>query len=320
MHVLLTGATGFVGQRLCRVLLQRGFAVRAIVRRPDAVLEAGGAQQVVVKSIETQPDWRAALRGIDTVIHLAGRAHVMREDGVDPLAGYRAVNVAGTVGLAQAAAAGGVRRLVYVSSIKVNGEATSDAPFRAGDRPAPVDAYGISKWEAEQALRQIARDPGMEVVVVRPPLVYGPGVKGNLLTLLRWIDRGLPLPLAGCHNRRSLVGLDNLVDLLLRCATEGAAAGQVFLAGDGEDMSTADLVRRMARALGRRPRLFAVPPALLKVAAWAAGQPGVYDRLCGSLQVDIGAARRLLGWTPPASIDEELARMAQWFRQQGGAA
>lgn len=314
MRILLTGATGFVGRRLHEILLQRGFEVRAAGRTRDEALARQGGEQVLVGALELNPDLQRALDDVQVVVHLAGRAHVMRERAADPLVAFREVNVAGTTRLAEAAARSGVGRLVFVSSIKVNGESTDLTPFRAGDMPAPEDPYGVSKWEAEQALRRIERDTGMEVVVVRPPLVYGPGVKGNLRSLLRWIDRGLPLPFGACENSRSLIGLDNLVDLLMTCTLEPAAAGGTFLAADGVDLSTPELVWRMGEALGRRPRLLRVPPALIRVAARAVRRPGLYDRVCGSLQVDIGETRHVLGWTPPVSIDEEMLRMAAAYR------
>lgn len=309
--ILVTGSTGFVGQRLCAVLRETGLAVREAVRRAPPV--AASHEAAVVGEIDERTDWRRAVENVTSVIHLAGRAHVMHDDQADPLAAYRRVNVAGTTRLAQAAAAAGVRRFVFVSSIKVNGEATTGEPFHETDVPAPLDAYGVSKHEAEEALKRIGRETGMEIVVVRPTLVYGPGVKGNFLSLLRWVRRGLPLPLGRCDNRRSLVGLDNLVDLLRRCATDARAAGHTFLAADGEDLSTPELVRRLARVLGMKPRLLPVPVSWLRLAARVAGRPGVYDRLCGSLQVDIGHAHRVLGWTPPVTVDEGLAQTARWF-------
>lgn len=320
MRILLTGATGFVGRRLHDSLLQKGLDVRAAVRTPGEAREGSGGEQVVVGALERNPDLQRAVEGVQVVVHLAGRAHVMRERAADALEAFREVNVTGTTRLAAAAARSGVRRMVFVSSIKVNGESTGTVPFRARDVPAPVDPYGISKWEAEQALRRIERDTGMEVVVVRPPLVYGPGVKGNLRSLLHWIDRGLPLPFGACENSRSLIGLDNLVNLLMSCALEPAAAGGTFLAADGVDLSTPELMRRMGEALGRRPRLLRVPPALIRVAALAVRRRGFYDRLCGSLQVDISETRRILGWTPPVSIDDEMLRMARAYRNREGQA
>jgi UDP-glucose 4-epimerase len=237
----------------------------------------------------------------------------MREKSRDPLADFRAVNTAGTINLARQAAAAGVKRIVYVSTIKVNGERTSGRPFYAEDEPQPQDAYAQSKLEAERALKDISQNTGLEVVIVRPPLVYGPGVKGNFLAMLRVIQKGWPLPLASCDNQRSFIGLTNLVSLLEKCVSHPAAAGQVFLAADGDDLSTPELLRRVARALGRKARLLPFPPALLHFAARIVGRPGIYERLCGSLQIDTGKTHELLDWTAPLSVDEELARTTSWF-------
>lgn len=315
-RVLVTGATGFIGQRLCRTLVEQGFIVRQAIRRPprqDGDECGGPFESVVIGEINETTDWSDGLRDVSGVIHLAGRAHVMREHHADTLSVYRQVNVAGTSALAKAAIGSGVKRFVFVSSIKVNGESSDDRFFTASDPPAPKDAYGRSKWEAEQELQRIATDTKLEVAIVRPPLVYGPGVKGNLLKLMHWVERGLPLPLGACKNMRSLIGLDNLVDLLVRCISDQRAVGQIFLAGDGEDMSSSELVRRLARAMKKKPSLIAVPPALLRLSARTVRKQGLYDRLCGSLRVDSGHAREVLGWTPPSSVDEELLRMTEWF-------
>lgn len=309
--ILVTGSTGFVGQRLCAVLAQSGVAVREAVR---VTREASNTREMVtIGEIDELTDWRRAVEGVSVVIHLAGRAHVMREEQPDSLAVYRRVNVMGTVRLAQEAASAGVRRFVFVSTIKVNGEATTDLPFTEENIPAPTDAYSVSKHEAEVALRHIGRTTGMKIVVVRPPLVYGPGVKGNFPSLMRWVWRGLPLPFARCDNHRSFVGLTNLVDLLVKCAFHPAAAGETFFAADGEDLSTAELVRRVALAFGRPVRLLPVPESWLRVVAQLVGRAEMYERLCGSLQVDNGKARRVLGWSPPLSLDEELAHTVRWF-------
>ncbi len=320
MRILVTGANGFVGAKLCTVLPRPGSVVRAGCRRGGTV--PAGAQEVArIGDAGPEADWTAALAGVDAVVHLAARVHVMREESRDPLAEFRRVNVAGTRRLAECAVQAGVRRFVYVSSIKVNGERTGSRPFTETDPPCPEDAYAQSKYEAEMALREIAARTGMEIVIVRPPLVYGPGVKGNFLALLRVVQMGLPLPLASCNNRRSLVGLSNIADLLALCVTHPAAAGETFLAADGEELSTPELLRRAGRALGRPARLFPVPPALLRAGARMLGRAGAGERLCGSLQIDISRTRRILGWNPPSSVDEELARTAQWYQQHcaGGA-
>jgi nucleoside-diphosphate-sugar epimerase len=271
-------------------------------------------ETVAVGDLSAESDWRGAVAQTDAVIHLAARVHVMQDQATDPLAEYRRLNVQGSTRLAEQAAAAGVRRFVYVSSIKVNGEATAMLrPFHADDPPAPVDPYGISKWEAEQALHRVAATTGMEVVVVRPPLVYGPGVGANFKSMMKWIHRGVPLPFGAIDNRRSFVALDNLCDLLITCVQHPAANGQIFLAGDGEDVSTTQLLQRLGRALGRPARLLPIPPAILQAAFTLMGKGDVGRRLCDSLQVDIGKARELLAWQPPLSLDDGLARAARAF-------
>jgi len=311
MTTLVTGANGFVGRALCRRLADSGAAVRAGSRVAHAA--DSGVDSVVTGDLSGQTDWTSVLEGIDTVVHLAARVHVMREHSRDPLALFRQVNVVGTRQLAQQAVEAGVRRFVYVSSIKVNGEGTHEGPFSEADQPDPQDAYALSKWETEQVLRQLEAEAGIEVVVVRPPLVYGPGVKGNFFSLLRAVRIGVPLPFGRCQNRRSLVGLDNLVDLLVQCTVQPAAAGETFLVSDGEDLSTPELLRRIAAALGRPARLLPIPPGWLRSAARLLGQDRMYDRLCESLQIDIGKARQVLGWSPVQSVDAELARTASWY-------
>lgn len=316
MRVLVTGASGFVGAAVLQRLADEGQAARGAYRHDVPPLPAGG-QGVAVGDLGVAQDWSAALDGVDAVVHTAARVHVMQDAATDPLAEYRRVNVEGTLNLARQAAAAGVRRFVFLSSVKVNGETTrAGEPFTAAGAPAPQDAYGISKWEAEQALRDIAVHTGMAVVIVRPPLVYGPGVKANFAAMLHWLARGVPLPLgAVTHNRRSLVALDNLVDLIVTCLDHPAAANQTFLVSDGEDLSTADLLKRMGLALDRPARLFPLPSALLWAGATMLGKQGVCQRLCGSLQVDISKTRQLLGWSPPVTVDEGLRRTAEGFRQ-----
>ena len=309
-RVLVTGANGFVGDALCAEAYERGLSVRGATR--SACKLPHGVENVAVAAMNTTTDWRHALTGCSAVIHLAARVHVMKESIADPLAEFRRVNVHGTLNLARQAATAGVRRFVFISSVKVNGEATLPGQvFTAADVPAPLDAYGVSKMEAEQGLRHIAEQTGMEVVIIRPPLVYGPGVKANFAAMVRWLRRGVPLPLGAIHNRRSLVALDNLVDLIVLCLTHPAAANQTFLVSDGEDVSTSDLLRRMGQAMGKPARLLPVPPSWLKVAAAIVGKQEMAQRLCGSLQVDISKTRELLGWSPSISLDEGLRRASK---------
>jgi nucleoside-diphosphate-sugar epimerase len=310
--ILVTGATGFVGQALCAQLRSRGLPLRAASRRAAAGCVAVGA-------LDAHTDWSEALYGVDRVVHLAARVRVMDEQAADPLAEFRKANVLATERLARQAAAAGVRRFVFLSSIKVNGESTAPGrPFTADDTPAPQDPYGISKLEAEQALQAVAAETGMQVCILRPPLVYGPGVRANFRRMMRWVARGVPLPLGAVRKQRSLVALGNLVDLIITCLDHPGAANQVLLAGDGEDLSTPELLRRVAAALDTRARLVAVPPGLLQFLAGLAGKRAVVDRLCGSLQLDIGKTRCLLQWTPPVGIDTALRRTAQEFIQSGG--
>ncbi|WP_332742510.1 UDP-glucose 4-epimerase family protein [Hydrogenophaga sp.] len=308
MTVLVTGASGFVGRALCRRALAVGLNVRAAMRNPrEAVAHLAAIE---VPSLDHQTDWAMALADCRAVVHTAARVHVMDEVAMNPLTEFRRVNVEGTLHLAHQAAAAGVRRFVFVSSIKVNGESTpAGDPFTANDTPAPHDAYGISKMEAELGLRQVAIDTGMEVAIVRPPLVYGPGVKANFASMMRVVQRGIPLPLGSItYNRRSFVALENLVDLLITCIDHPAAANQTFLVSDGEDLSTADLLRRLGRAQGTSARLFPVPPALLQVGANLLGKGAVAQRLLGNLQIDLSHTSNTLNWTPPLSVDEGLRR------------
>lgn len=305
--VMVTGATGFVGDTLVDALQDRA---RRALRQPAADPQRG---DVVVGDIGPDTDWSGALAGVDCVVHLAARTHVLREDAADPLAAYRRINVEATRQLARQAAAAGVRRFVFLSSVKVNGETTAAQPFSDIDPPRPEDAYGISKREAEDALRQTGADTGMEVVVLRAPLVYGPGVKGNFLRLLSAVDRGLPLPLASIDNRRSLIYVGNLVDAIVACIDAPAAAGKTFLVSDGEDVSTPVLIRKLAAAMGKPPRLLPCPVALLRFGAALLGQRAAAQRLTGSLQVDSSRIRRELGWQPRYSLDQGLNATVRWY-------
>lgn len=308
MKLLVTGASGLVGRALCSALVGQGVAVRAATR--SAQPNVAGLDGISLGDMTAQTNWQAALSGISIVVHLAARVHVMHDDSADPLAEFRRVNVLGTLNLAQQAAAAGVRRFVFVSTAKVNGEQTLPGqPFTEADTPNPQDAYGLSKYEAEQGLRQIASQTGMQLVIIRPPLVYGPGVKANFAALMRAVRRGWPLPLARVRNLRSLVGLGNLVDFIITCAMHHAAANQTFLVSDGQDVSTPQLVRAMAQAMQQSARLLPVPLWLLHAAAGALGKAGVMQRLCGNLQLDISKARTVLGWQPPLTVQQGLQAM-----------
>lgn len=311
--ILVTGASGFVGSALISRLSKEKIDVTAAVRSIKDCFPSG-VHVFEVGNLLPTTQWGLALKGVNTVVHTAARAHVMDDRTDDPLAEFRLVNVGGTLNLAKQAAAEGVKRFVFISSIKVNGESTQKGrPFHPSDEPSPSDPYGISKYEAEVGLRRLASECGMEVVIIRPPLVYGPDVKANFLNMMRWLYKGIPLPFGAINNRRSLVYVDNLVDLILRCTDHPAAANQIFLAGDGEDLSTTNMLRRMGYALGRPARLLPVPAKILEVGAALLGKQALAQRLCGSLQVDISMAQHLLEWNPPVSVDEGLRRTADDF-------
>lgn len=318
MRVLVTGANGFVGQWVCQALADSGIVVRGAVRRAGAPHRLPNGfvldDRVVVGEITDGTDWRDALRGVNAVVHLAARVHVMRDRARDSVQAFRAVNVDATVHLARAAAACGVERFVYVSSVKVHGERTTSHALTEGDTPRPGDPYGQSKWEAEQALGNLASGTGLPTVVVRPPLVYGPGVRGNFLALLHAVERGIPLPFASITNERSMIGVRNLADVLLRCVMHARAVGQRFLVRDAECVGTPELIRRIATALGKRPRLWPCPRALLVGFARMVGKQAALRRLTDSLVVDGAHVRATLGWTPPVTMDEEVRATATWFR------
>ena len=314
--VFITGVNGFVGRALCERLSREAWRVAGSVRSDqNAANLPSHVDTVRIPSIDQDVDWPTMLAGVNAVVHLAARVHIMHDTSSDPLSAFRRVNVDGTERLARQAAAVGVRRFVYISSVKVNGEESS-IPYVEQDTPNPQDAYAVSKWEAEQTLRCVAGETGLETVVIRPPLVYGPGVKANFLQLIRTTKRGLPLPLASVHNKRSLIYLHNLVDAIVTCISHRWAINQTYLVSDGEDLSTPDLIYRLAAALGATPRLFPCPPALIRMAGMLAGKSVEVERLIGSLTVDTTKIRSELGWQAPYSVAKGLKETADWFRSQ----
>lgn len=315
--VMVTGANGFIGKAVCPALSSRGYRVRGVVRRELQTSSQDWLECFLTDEIDADTDWSTALDGVDSVVHLAARVHLMRETSTDPLTEFRRTNVALTMNLARQAAAAGVRRFVFISSIKVNGEVTPvGQPYNAEDMPKPTDPYGVSKHEAEIELMKLSAETGLEVVIIRPVLVYGPGVKANFHSMMYWLQQGAPLPLGALPNQRSLVALDNLVDLIATCLLHPAAANEVFLVSDGEDLSISGLLRRAGAALDKPARLIPVPVMVLRAGARIVGQEAILQRLCDSLQVDISKTRRVLGWTPPVTVDEALAKTADYFRKR----
>lgn len=311
--VVLTGGRGFVGSCLLKKLLDGPYSVIVVVRDVYAVVSTKAAK-VVIADFGVEDEWQPILAGQHVVIHSAARVHVMNEAATDPLLEFRRVNVEGTLALARQAEQAGVKRFVFISSIKVNGEGTPlGQPYTASDAPAPLDPYGISKYEAEIGLKALAAETGMEIVIIRPVLVYGPGVKANFRSMMSWMNKGVPLPLGSIHNKRSMVALDNLVDLITTCIDHPAAANQTFLVSDGEDLSTTELLERTAQALGKTSRLLPFPARLLEWGAGVLGKRAVAQRLCGSLQVDIRHTCETLGWQPPVSVDQALKKTADAF-------
>lgn len=308
MKILLTGSTGFVGRRLVDTLLENTAAQLQLVSRTIPVRDFG--QRItghLVGNVDGNTDWQAPLMDCHVVIHAAARVHIMEEHAEDPLAAYRETNVMGTLNLARQAAHQGVKRFIYLSSIKVNGELTANGkPFNADDEAQPQCPYSISKYEAEQGLLALAEETGMEVVIIRPVLVYGPGVKGNFKTMMEWLQKGIALPLGMVHNQRSFVSIDNLVDFVMTCIEHPSAVNQVFLVSDGNDLSTTVLLRKLRRLLDKKMVLVPIPVWALNRMAALAGKRVYAERLCGSLQVDIGKAHELLNWQPVVKVDDAL--------------
>jgi UDP-glucose 4-epimerase len=313
-RVLITGATGLVGQQLCQQLARSGYVVRAALRR-ELALPDHISEKIVCGDISGATQWGSALEKVDLVVHLAARTHVLHDTAANDQL-YMQTNADGTQALAAEAARHGVRRFIFVSSVKVNGEGRAGRAYAAADEPQPQSAYATSKWLAEQRLWATVATATMRAVVVRPPLVYGPGVRANFLRLLRWVDQERLLPLAAVKNRRSLVSVWTLSDLLMRLLEHPAAVNRTWMVSDGEDLSTADLVRRIAHAMGRQPRLLSVPTALLRLTGGLLGKGAELRRLCGSLTVDIAPTRQQLSWSAPVPMEEALARTVSWYRSQ----
>jgi nucleoside-diphosphate-sugar epimerase len=313
MRILVTGATGFVGRALIPALIVAGHEVKAVVRNTPVPSFFEGVTVHTIADIGPDTDWAEALSGIDTVVHLAGRAHVTSESIADSEEKYNRINAAGTECLAHGAADIGVKRFIFLSTVKVMGEKTQGVPFSELDAPAPEDFYGASKLAGEQALHRIARESNLEDVILRPPLLYGPGAKGNILSLLKLCRLAPPLPLAAINNRRSLLFIGNLVDAVISCLDSPNAARQTFFVRDGEDLSTSELISRVGCALNKPPHLFPIAPSLLRLAGRMVGKSHTVERLLGSLQVNDEKIRHQLGWTPPSNVVQGLDKMAAWF-------
>lgn len=305
--ILVTGAGGFVGKCLCVRATDTGRRIRAVIRKANSADNLPEwCEPTVVGEIDLMTGWGEALSGVGTVVHLAARTHIMRNTEAEPLASFRRINVDGTLNLARQSAAAGVKRFVFVSSIHVNGN-RSTCPFTEIDTPHPIEPYAVSKWEAEQGLQILMAESGMEVVIIRPPLVYGPNAPGNFGSLVRWVNKCVPLPLGAIQNLRSLVGIDNLVDFIITCIDHPAAANQTFLVADGVDLSTTELIKRVGWAMNKSVRLIPVPAGALKLGAALLGKKMMAQRLCENLQVDISKARKILSWFPPVSLDDGLS-------------
>ncbi len=309
--IVVTGANGFVGRAVCNQLQSQGYFIRKVVRFSSNKTH----NEIEIGDISADTNWHGVLKGASTVIHCAARVHVMRESALDPQSEYRDVNVAGTLRLARQALEAGIKRFIFLSTIKVNGESSQlGTPFNPGQIPDPVDPYAVSKYEAEIGLMALSEDTDLEVVIIRSPLVYGPGVKGNFLSMIKWLWTGIPLPLGGVtNNRRSLIFIDNLVDVILICMKHHAAVNQTFMVSDDEDLSTSDLLTRMNLELGQPSTIMSVPTSFIILLAKISGKTEIARRLCDSLQVDIKKTKDLLGWVPPISVNEGLRQTAAYF-------
>jgi nucleoside-diphosphate-sugar epimerase len=317
MNVLITGASGFIGHALCNTLAEKGHIVKGAFRSQEKLLKYKiNMDCVSIGEIGPNTDWMEALRGIDVIVHLAARVHVMKDSTADPLSEFRKMNLDATEHLAKMSANAGVKRFVFMSTVKVNGEQTENKPFHETDIPRPEDPYAVSKWEAEQALYKILKDPGLEVVILRPPLVYGPGVKANFLRLLQIVDHNIPLPFMNVYNQRSLIYLGNLVDAIITCCLHPNAKGETFLVSDGEDVSTPELIKMIAHAMNKKAKLLPFPQALLRMMGTLIGKKEELDRLLRSLCIDSSKIKKVLNWTPPFSMRDGINETVKWYKNR----
>ena len=310
MKVLVTGSTGFVGSRVVELSEEREWDVVPVVRKASQIQP----NSFIASSIDTSTDWSGSFEGVECVVHCAARVHQMSETEQDALIAYRDINTLGTLNLAKQAAEAGVKRFVFVSSIKVNGEFSEpNLPFEPNLKNTPQDPYGLSKYEAEVELAKLSKETGLEVVIIRPPLVYGPGVKANFLSMMRLIDKGLPLPFGAIKNQRSLVYLDNLSDLIITCCEHPSAPGYTFLASDDQDVSTTQLMQTIAHAMGKSPRLIPIPMSWIQAGSSVLNKQHIAQRICGNLQVEIGLTKEILGWNPPVSFEQGIKRTVEAY-------
>lgn len=316
MSILITGNTGLVGQQLIKTLLKIGYEIVGVGRRQSNISVLDSYSYHSIDDFSAELSWREVLEGVDIVIHTIARVHIMDEKMTNPIDAYRACNTDATLNLAKQAAEVGVKRFIFLSSIKANGEVTEPGiPFTEEDSYVPTDPYGLSKYEAERGLLELSKQTGMEVVIIRPPLIYGPGVKANFANMMKWVKKGVPLPLGAVNNLRSLVALDNLIDFVELCVTHPKAANEIFLISDGEDVSTTALLNKVARAYNKKAALLPIPTSLMTFVAKLLGKSAITDRLFGSLQVDNSKARELLGWAPVISMDEQLVKIVECEKQ-----